>query len=67
MKKICLTLVGIYLMMLHAFAQYQEDKDTSFYISKPLKIEEINLVSSYYKQRWRSFGNNRRHRHREGN
>jgi Protein of unknown function (DUF3570) len=50
MKKICLTLVGIYLMMLHAFAQYQEDKDTSFYISKPLKIEEINLVSSYYKQ-----------------
>jgi Protein of unknown function (DUF3570) len=50
MKKICLTLVGIYLMMLHAFAQYREDKDTSFYISKPLKIEEINLVSSYYKQ-----------------
>jgi len=49
MKKICLTLVGIYLMMLHAFSQYQ-DKDTSFYIAKPLKIDEINLVSSYYKQ-----------------
>jgi Protein of unknown function (DUF3570) len=50
MKKICLTLVGIYMMMLHAFAQYQEDKDTSFYIAKPLMIDEINLVSSYYKQ-----------------
>jgi Protein of unknown function (DUF3570) len=50
MKKICLTLIGIYMMMLHAFAQYQQDKDTSFYISKPLKIDEINLVSSYYKQ-----------------
>ena len=49
MKKICLTLVGIYLMMVHAFSQYQ-DKDTSFYIAKPLKIDEINLVSSYYKQ-----------------
>lgn len=50
MKKICLTLVGIYMMMLHAFAQYNQDKDTSFYISKPLKVNEINLVSSYYKQ-----------------
>ena len=49
MKKICLTLVGIYMMMLHAFAQYQ-DKDTSFYIPKPLKFEEANLVSSYYSQ-----------------
>jgi hypothetical protein len=49
MKKICLTLVGIYMMMLHAFAQYQ-DKDTTFYISKPLKMDEVNLVSSYYSQ-----------------
>ena len=36
-------------MMLHAYSQFQ-DKDTSFYTSKPLKIEEINLVSSYYTQ-----------------
>lgn len=49
MKKICLTLVGIYMMMLHAFSQY-EDKDTTFYVSKPLKIDEVNLVSSYYSQ-----------------
>ena len=49
MKKICLTLVGIFIMMLHAFSQYT-DKDTSFYIVKPLQLEEVNLVSSYYSQ-----------------
>ena len=49
MKRICLTLVGIYLMMLHAYSQFH-DKDTSFYIAKPLKIDEVNLVSSYYSQ-----------------
>ncbi len=49
MKKICLTLVGIFIMMLHAFSQYT-DKDTSFYIAKPLQLEEVNLVSSYYSQ-----------------
>ena len=27
-----------------------QDKDTTFYISKPLKIDEVNLVSSYYSQ-----------------
>ena len=36
------------MMMLHAFSQYQA-KD-SIYESKPLKVEEINLVSSYYNQ-----------------
>ena len=36
-------------MMLHAFSQYT-DKDTSFYIVKPLQLEEVNLVSSYYSQ-----------------
>ncbi|HEY5392921.1 MAG TPA: DUF3570 domain-containing protein [Hanamia sp.] len=49
MKKICLTLVGIYLMMLHVFGQYYQ-KDTTTYKSRPLKIDEINLVSSYYSQ-----------------
>ena len=49
MKKICLTVVGIYMMLLHAFSQFN-DKDTSFYVAKPLKIDEINLVSSYYNQ-----------------
>lgn len=49
MKKICLTLVGIYIMLLHAYAQYQP-KDTAAYKSKPLKMDEVNLVSSYYTQ-----------------
>jgi len=49
MRKICLTVVGLYLMMLHAFSQFTA-KDTTVYQPRPLKIDEINLVSSYYKQ-----------------
>jgi Protein of unknown function (DUF3570) len=49
MKKICLTVVGMYLLMLHAYAQFTQ-KDSAQYKSKPLKIEEVNLVSSYYTQ-----------------
>ena len=49
MRKICLTLVGIYLLMLHAFSQSVE-KDSSTYGSKPLRVDEVNLVSSYYTQ-----------------
>jgi len=37
------------LLMLHAFAQSVE-KDSATYASKPLKVDEINLVSSYYTQ-----------------
>ena len=49
MRKICLTVVGLYLMMLHAYSQFTA-KDTTLYQSRPLKVDEINLVSSYYKQ-----------------
>ena len=49
MRKICLTVVGMYLLLLHAFSQ-GTTKDTSGYQSKPLKVDEVNLVSSYYKQ-----------------
>jgi len=49
MKKICLTVVGLYLMLLHAFSQYTP-RDTSAYSAKPLTVEEINLTSSYYQQ-----------------
>src|SRR5664279_1808372 len=49
MKRICLSLVGIYIMMLHAFSQ-SVAKDSSTYKSKPLKIDEINFVTSYYTQ-----------------
>lgn len=49
MKKICLTLVGIYMMMLHAFSQVSS-KDTSAYKSKKLALDEVNIVSGYYNQ-----------------
>ena len=58
MKKICLTVVGLYLTLLQAFSQ-SAIKDTTIepakdspiaYITKPLKLDDINLVSSYYNQ-----------------
>lgn len=48
MKKICLTVVGLYLGLLAAFSQ-QGGADSS-YKSRKLKLEEVNLVSSYYQQ-----------------
>jgi len=56
MKKICLTVIGLYILLLNAYSQNQKDslklsvKDSAVYISKPLQLEEINLVSSYYNQ-----------------
>jgi hypothetical protein len=49
MRKICLTVVGLFLMLLHAFSQVST-KDTSGYKAKPLSIDEVNLVSGYYTQ-----------------
>ncbi|MFP5040922.1 DUF3570 domain-containing protein [Parasediminibacterium sp. JCM 36343] len=46
-KKICLALVGIYFSMFRGFGQSLPD---TIYESKPLKLEEVNLVSSYYTQ-----------------
>lgn len=48
MKKICLTIIGLYIILLHAFSQ--TTNDSSAYKSKPLHVDEVNLVSSYYKQ-----------------
>ena len=48
MKKLSLTVIGLYLLFVHAFSQVS--KPDSVYESKPLQLEEINLVSSYYKQ-----------------
>ena len=59
MRKICLTVVGMYLMLLHAFSQSTvppgnpssgTPKDSSGYQPKKLKLDEVNLVSSYYTQ-----------------
>jgi len=49
MRKICLTVVGLYLMLLHAFSQ-SAPGDSTAYRRKKLKLEEVNLVSSYYTQ-----------------
>ena len=46
MQKICLVVVGMYLNLLSAFSQTTE----AVYQNRKLKIEEINLVSSYYHQ-----------------
>lgn len=48
MKKICLSVVGIFLTLFASFAQ--TSKDSSGYKSRKLNFEEANLVSSYYKQ-----------------
>ena len=49
MRKICLTVVGMYLMLLHAFSQ-STVKDSSAYKPKKLKLDEVNFVTSYYNQ-----------------
>ena len=49
MKKICLTLIGLYCMMLSAFSQ-PGGTDTTGYKNKKLKLDEVNLVSGYYNQ-----------------
>ena len=48
MKKICLTVVGMYILFFHGFAQSPEKDST--YKPQKLKVDEINLVSSYYNQ-----------------
>jgi hypothetical protein len=48
MKKIFLTAAAIFAL-LHSFAQ-TAPKDTTGFQSRKLKLEEINLVSSYYNQ-----------------
>lgn len=49
MKKLFLSTIAMYLMMMHAFSQ-STSNDSTVYESKPLKLDEINLVSSYYTQ-----------------
>jgi hypothetical protein len=49
MKKISLTLIGLYLLFLQGYSQIKQQYENIFQ-AKPLKIEEINLVTSYYTQ-----------------
>jgi hypothetical protein len=48
MKKICLSVVGLFLLFVSGFSQ--GNPDTSTYKSKKLKLDEVNLVSGYYHQ-----------------
>src|SRR5688500_18974142 len=47
MKKLSLTVIGMYVSMLAAFSQNTAD---TAYKSKKLKLEEIDFVSGYYNQ-----------------
>jgi len=49
MRKVSLSVIGMYLMMAQAFSQTNAT-DSSGYKPKKLKLDEINLVSSYYDQ-----------------
>ncbi len=49
MKKICLTVIGLYFSLLSAFSQ-QYNVDTSSYKNQNLKLEEVNLVSGYFNE-----------------
>ncbi len=49
MKKICLSVIGIYILFLASFAQ-QNNADTTAYKNRKLKFEEANFVSGYYQQ-----------------
>lgn len=49
MRKVCLSVVGIFLTFFASFAQ-TAPKDSAEYKSRKLTFEEANLVSSYYRQ-----------------
>lgn len=49
MKKICLTVVGLYCGLLSAFSQ-SYNIDTTSYKNQKLKLDEVNLVSGYFNQ-----------------
>ena len=49
MRKIYFTTLCLYLSFLHSYSQYVK-RDTSSYQVKKLKLEEVNIVSSYYNQ-----------------
>ncbi len=49
MKKLSLSVIGMYLMMVHAFSQAVR-MTAPAYRPKKLKLDEVNLVTSYYDQ-----------------
>jgi hypothetical protein len=49
MRKICLTILGSYLLFIYSFGQSYSD-NTSEYNRPSLKLDETNLISNYYTQ-----------------
>ena len=49
MKRVCLTVIGMCITLAYSFAQVTP-KDSTGYVSKRLKLDEVNIVSSYYSQ-----------------
>lgn len=49
MRKICLTVVGLFIGLLHAFSQSSTDTSGD-YKNLNLKLNEVNLISGYYAQ-----------------
>lgn len=47
MKRICLVVLGLYIGLLSAFSQ---SNDSTSYKKRKLTVDEVNLVSAYYKQ-----------------
>ena len=50
MRKLSLTVIGLYVMFLSAFSQSTKGFDTTSYTPKPLTLDETNFVTSYYTQ-----------------
>lgn len=55
MKRICLTVIGLFVLFAHAFSQRdtaakKNTADTGAYRSRKLHFDEVDLVSSYYTQ-----------------
>lgn len=50
MKKLTLTVIGLYIGMLAAFSQYTKSVDSAQFKPRQLSFEEANIISSYYHQ-----------------
>src|SRR5476651_2267405 len=50
MKKLSLTVIGLYIGILAAFSQQAKPTDSAAYKSRTLSFEEANFVSGYYRQ-----------------
>ncbi|ULQ55578.1 DUF3570 domain-containing protein [Flavihumibacter rivuli] len=50
MRKLSLTVIGLYLGILAAFSQVKSPGTDSLYKKRKLQLDEVNLVSSYYHQ-----------------